>query len=499
MQKITDDVTKNNSQVDDRLFVGYVMRAIAVFLAALIVAPTLVVAEQNWPGEPVDNHIFMSYLALTQELKDWSDDNPDIVELSSIGKSYLGRELWMLVLSDWSNETKINGDAKEIIYIDGGHHGNEYLGTALAWLTAKWYINEWNAGNQEAVDVLQNTELHIMIMLNPDGNDADTRHNLNLTTAANPLVSEPVPTGIDLNRNYDHFWDDCSPSDPFAPGSGPFSEPETRANADYMNSHVQDADLYITMHTGVWIMLYPWGKWPDQPSDWELFHGIREDVNGNISDIPIQNANQGLYPNCGTSRDYGYGVMGFPTFTFETDDDQFLLFTFEDVNERLGEELDVMRYLINNIWYWRARLVLESLSIDDDEVTFTVNNMGRASTRNATLQYIDNDKVLWESENFTSNASSSKSMTSNGFEFDGGEWRLSYQKRVVHSSQWVNETIDIAKLKSYTTSSSLTNLIWAMQVGAIPLSALAFAFWWSREEKPLEILDNSILEAELLD
>ena len=48
----------------------------------------------------------------------------------------------------------------------------------------------------------------------------DTRHNLNLTTTANPFVSEPVPTGIDLNRNYDHFWDDCSPSDPFAPGGG---------------------------------------------------------------------------------------------------------------------------------------------------------------------------------------------------------------------------------------------------------------------------------------
>ena len=43
-------------------------------------------------------------------------------------------------------------------------------------------------------------------------------------------------------------------------------------------------------------------------------------ANENISSIPIQNANQGLYPNCGTSRDYGYGVMGYPTFTFETDD-----------------------------------------------------------------------------------------------------------------------------------------------------------------------------------
>ena len=54
-------------------------------------------------------------------------------------------------------------------------------------------------------------------------------------------------------------------------------------------------------------------------------HHIKDEVNSNISDIPIRNANQGLYPNCGTSRDYGYGVMGYPTFTFETDDEQFSL------------------------------------------------------------------------------------------------------------------------------------------------------------------------------
>ena len=163
-------------------------------------APTLVTAEPNWPGEPVDNHIYMSWAALTQEVNDWSNDNPDIVQLSSIGQSFLGKELWMVVLSDWSMEVKSDGTAKEIIYIDGGHHGNEYLGTALAWLTAKWYINEWNAQNEEAIDVLQSTELHILIMLNPDGNDFDTRHNQNLTTTANPFASEPVPTGIDLQQ-----------------------------------------------------------------------------------------------------------------------------------------------------------------------------------------------------------------------------------------------------------------------------------------------------------
>lgn len=475
------------------------MRGLAIFLAVLIVAPTLATAEPNWPGEPVDNHIYMSWAALTQELNDWSNDNPDIVMFSSIGQSYLGKELWMIVLSDWSMETKPDGSAKEIIYIDGGHHGNEYLGTALAWLTAKWYINGWNAQNEEAMNVLQSTELHIMIMLNPDGNDADTRHNLNLTTAANPFVSEPVPTGIDLNRNYDHFWDDCSPSDPFAPGGSAFSEPETRANANYMNNVVQDADLYVTMHTGVWIMLYPWGKWPEQPPDWELFHGIREDVHAGISDIPIQNANQGLYPNCGTSRDYGYGVMGFPTFTFETDDDQFLPGTFEDVNERLDEELDVMKYLINNIWYWRARLVVESFSIDDEVVTFTVNNMGRASTQNATLQYIDGDKVLWESDNFTANATSKTTVKTGGFDYEGGEWRLSYQKRVVHSSQWVNESVSMSPSTTSFLSQSVETLVWVLQAGAVPLFVVAFAFWWSREDKPFDLEDDAPLEAELLE
>lgn len=436
------------------------MRSLAVLLAVLIMAPAFVSAEQNWPGEPVDNHIFMSYAALTQEVSDWADDNPDIVELSSIGQSYLGRELWMVVLSDWSMETKFNGDAKEMIYIDGGHHGNEYLGTALAWLTAKWYINEWNAGNEEAVNVLQNTELHIMIMLNPDGNDADTRHNLNLTTAANPFVSEVVPTGIDLNRNYDHYWDDCSPSDPFAPGGGPFSEPETRANADYMNSYMQDADLYVTMHTGVWIILYPWGKWPEQPSDWELFHGIRDEVNENISDIPIQNANQGLYPNCGTSRDYGYGVMGFPTFTFETDDDQFLLFTFEDVNERLREELDVMRYLIDNVWYWRARLSVTSLDVTIGEsLTLSVDNLGHATTLNASLQYVNDNtgEVLWESDNqFSVNATNSSTVTfdaSNLTLIEDGGFSLYYQKRVIDSSTWVSEPVNSTYV-SYVDSQS---------------------------------------------
>ena len=404
------------------------MRGLAVFLAFLILTPSIVNAQSEWPGEPIDSHIHLTWATLTLEVNEWADENPDIVDLTSVGESELGKTLWMVRLSDWSKETKANGSPKEVVYIDGGHHGNEYLGTALAWLSAKWYINGWNEGNEEAIRVLENTEIHILIMLNPDGNDIDTRWNINQ---------------VDLNRNYDHYWNTCPTTQP---GSSAFSESETSANSQYMNEVVPHADLYVTMHTGVWIMLYPWGKWPEQPPDWELYHSIRDEVHANISDIPIQNANQGLYPNCGTSRDYGYGVMGYPTFTFETDDEQFVPGSFEALNERLGEEMDVMRYLIDNVWFWRARLVVDSITVSSSQVEVQIQNQGHASAVNATLQQVlDDGQVIWESNKFVLNASSEATFTfdvSQDIE-ETGNWRINYPVRVIDSARWVNETLNI--------------------------------------------------------
>ena len=56
--------------------------------------------------------------------------------------------------------------------------------------------------------------------------------------------------------------------------------------------------------------------------DWELFWGIREDVHATASDIPIKTP-QGLYPTVAPAVNTAV-VMGFPTFTFETDDEQRL-------------------------------------------------------------------------------------------------------------------------------------------------------------------------------
>ncbi len=404
------------------------MRGKATLLFGLFVLSAMAPIAAAQQPDIVQEHWYHSYATLTSDVNAWADDHPDIVDLTIAGQTELGKNLWVVRISDWSNDTKPDGSAKDVVYIDGGHHGNEHLGTELAFLTAEFYIEGWAAGDQEAIDVLTHTELHVLVMLNADGNDLDTRWNINQ---------------VDLNRNYDHHWNE---QDETQPGSGPFSEAETTANANYMNTVVPDADLYVTMHTGVWIMLHPWGFIPDQPIDWELYHFIRDDVHANISDIPIRNANQGLYPNSGTSRDYGYGVMGYPTFTFETDDEQWLLGTAEALSDRLGEELNVMRYLIDNVWSWRARLSVQSLVVDGDNIDLSVNNPARTSTANATLQYLDADgMMMWNSSNFGVNATNSTTLrldAGNLSMVDGGSFALNYQVRVVESSWWVNEPLD---------------------------------------------------------
>jgi len=90
-------------------------------------------------------------------------------------------------------------------------------------------------------------------------------------------------------------------------------------------------------------------------------------------------------------------------------------------------------------------------------------------------------------------------VTSGGFDFEGGEWRLSYQKRVIHSSQWVNESVEVSPYSKSLLDHSIELLIWVIQAGAIPIVVIAFAVWWSREEKPFDIDDEVPLEAELIE
>ena len=112
--------------------------------------------------------------------------------------------------------------------------------------------------------------------------------------------------------------------------------------------------------------------------------------------------------------------------------------------------MDVMRYLITNVWYWRARLDVQSIQVSDAEVMTDVDNLGHASTTNASLQFlVSSGQVTWTSSLFSVNASNSTVATldaSNLSYSNSGSWQLYYQKRVIDSSKWVTEPLNISAI-----------------------------------------------------
>ena len=205
--------------------------------------------------------------------------------------------------------------------------------------------------------------------------------------------------------------------------------------------------------------------------------------------------------------------MGYPTFTFETDDEQFLLGTLEPLSERLGEELDVMHYLIENVWYWRARLVVDSLEVGSGEVRLSVSNQGHASTSNATLLYFESEdstefwlpglnepiqmgdgmdihELVSEfnfsalgsgfSVNATNTTVTMLDFTHAPISNNKGIWALYYQKRVIDSSMWTEESIDESVVvinvgsSSFLPAPSMLTLLLAFAVAAINQRSKSF-------------------------
>ena len=63
----------------------------------------------------------------------------------------------------------------------------------------------------------------------------------------------------------------------------------------------------------------------------------------------------------------------------------------------------------------------------------------------------------------------------------------------------MNESVNLNPQVTTLLSESVETLLWILQAGAIPVFVVAFAFWWSREEKPFDLDEETPLEAELLE
>lgn len=119
------------------------------------------------PKVPISWNRYYNYDGITELCKKLAAAHPDLIKVSSIGKSYQGREMWVLTVTDFK---KGKADEKPGFYIDGNIHSNEIQGTEMALYTA-WYLAE-NYNNIPFIkELLGDKVFYIVPTINPDARE----------------------------------------------------------------------------------------------------------------------------------------------------------------------------------------------------------------------------------------------------------------------------------------------------------------------------------------
>jgi len=125
-------------------------------------------------GSPVNPKVPMSWnryndhAGITDICKKIAAAHPDLCKLESIGKSYQGRDLWCLTISDFKNGGDVS--RKPAMYIDGNIHSNEVQGSEFALYTA-WYLTESFGDTKYIQELLADKTFYIVPTINPDARD----------------------------------------------------------------------------------------------------------------------------------------------------------------------------------------------------------------------------------------------------------------------------------------------------------------------------------------
>ncbi|HBX67333.1 MAG TPA: peptidase M14, partial [Balneolaceae bacterium] len=144
---------------------------------------------------------YYSYEGITDLTKKLADAHPDLVKRESIGKSYEGRDIWLLTVT---NHSQGNADRKPAMYIDGNIHSNEIQGTEVSLYTA-WYLAEMYGQNDFITQLLDEKTFYIAPTINPDGRENFFEEPNNSSSPRSGM--KPIDDDMDGQVNEDKYDD----------------------------------------------------------------------------------------------------------------------------------------------------------------------------------------------------------------------------------------------------------------------------------------------------
>ncbi|XP_037938393.1 carboxypeptidase D isoform X2 [Teleopsis dalmanni] len=178
---------------------------------------------------------------LTRFLRATSARYPNLTALYSIGKSTQGRELWVMVVSSSPYEHMIG--KPDVKYV-GNIHGNEPVGREMLLHLIQYFVTSYQT-DQYVKWLLDNTRIHILPSLNPDG------YAVSKEGACDGGQGRYNARGYDLNRNFPDYFKQNNKR----------GQPETDAVKDWI-SKIQFV-LSGSLHGGALVASYPYDNTPN--------------------------------------------------------------------------------------------------------------------------------------------------------------------------------------------------------------------------------------------
>ena len=176
----------------------------------------------NWDRQ------FHSYSDQVTEMLQAASDHSSIMILDTLGYSIQGR---MILGAKLSGNPTLEENEPEFRII-GCHHGNEYMSVEMALLMLEYLTDNYGSIPQ-VTHLVDDLEIWIIPMMNPDGRTAGTRANA---------------AGVDLNRDYGYMWRGLTPDY--------FSQPETKVIREHGMKN--NFSISLSFHTSGDIMNHVW-------------------------------------------------------------------------------------------------------------------------------------------------------------------------------------------------------------------------------------------------
>lgn len=275
-----------------------------------------------------ESYQYHTYESLTAELQSLQENHSAIMSLSSIGKTYEGRDLWMVKLSE---NVTVDENEPGVLFM-AAHHGNEWPGIEICLFFIQYMVDQYeNTSLPQVWEALASTQIYVLPMVNPDGVTTDTRKNC--APNHGPFGKKLTVTsyGVNLNRNYDDPWflAYVFPIRYYLPmilpdssmnyrGPYPFSENETKAVKHFAETH--NFSISISYHSYGQFIIYPWMHTTKQTPDEPLFRSVGENISA-LNGYYLSVKKDRLIPlyggTLGSSENWLYREKGALAFTIE--------------------------------------------------------------------------------------------------------------------------------------------------------------------------------------